>query len=449
MIGLNKRTLHTVLSIARRRARWLVSPPRVRGVVPPMFPGALRLDDAEEEAAVAAVREVMRSKKLFRFYGPSPNPLQPSKVRELEHAFTQHLGVPYALAVNSGTSALVCGLAALDIGPGDEVIVPAYTWVSTASAVLAVGAVPIIAEVDDSLTLDPEDVQRRLSAHTRAIIAVHMRGAPAQLDRLVQICRTNHLLLIEDVAQAAGGRFRGQSLGSIGAVGAFSFQQSKILTAGEGGLVTTCEHSTHLRATMYHDSAVCPNLGISMADWLPGLNLRMSELHAAILLVQLSRLEQILADMRARKARLKEMIRGGLEKLGVRLRTIHDTAGDTATALVFFVPDVRRAEPLVAALGDENVPASRLYHDLEYLPHDHVDLHAYAAWTPILQKRSWSRVGEPWRSHPRQVSYSADMCPASLDLLRRAIHIDISPELSVQQVEQIGAAIIATVERLL
>jgi 8-amino-3,8-dideoxy-alpha-D-manno-octulosonate transaminase len=447
MAGLNRRTLHTLLSIARRRLRWVVHPPRVRGTVPRMFPGALRLAEAEEEAAVAAVREVMRSKQLFRFYGPSPHLVQSSKVFELERAFSQHLGVPYALAVNSGTSALVCGLVALGIGPRDEVIVPAYTWVSTASAVLAAGAVPIIAEVDESLTLDPGDVQRRLSPHTRAIIAVHMRGAPARLDTLARLARENGLLLMEDVAQAAGGRFRGRSLGSIGDVGVYSFQMSKILTAGEGGLVATSDRATHLRAAMYHDSAACPHLGVSTDDWLPGLNLRMSELHAAVLLVQLSRLEQILADMRARKAHLKEMIRDRLEARGVTFRTIHDAAGDTALALVFFLPDARRVEPLVTALGDENVPASRLYHDLKFLPHDHVDLHAYVAWTPILSKRAWTRSGEPWSHHPRGISYAADMCPATMGWLRRAVHIDVSPELTAQQIEQIGAAVIATVER--
>ena len=447
MTGLNRRTLHALLNTARRRARWLLRAPRVRGAVPPMFPGALRMDDTEEEAAVAAVREVMRSKKLFRYYSPSRHPFQGSRVRALERAFAQHLGVPHALAVNSGTSALVCGLAALGIGPGDEVIVPAYTWVSSASAVLAVGAVPIVAEVDDSLTLDPEDVRRRISPCTRAIMAVHIRGAPARLDVLAALCREHELLLIEDVAQALGGTFGGRRLGTLGDIGAYSFQMSKILTAGEGGLVVTADRDRHLRAAMYHDSAVCPHMGVPMADWLAGVNLRMSELHAAILLVQLTRLEQILADMRERKARVKEIIGEPLERRGLKLRTVHDAAGDTATAVIFFAPDARRAERIVSALGDENVPASRLYLDLAYLPHDHVDLHALPAWTPILQQRSWSRSGEPWRSHPRPVAQEARPCPATVDLLRRAVHIDVSPDLALQQADAIGAAVVAVVER--
>jgi dTDP-4-amino-4,6-dideoxygalactose transaminase len=308
--------------------------------------------------------------------------------------------------------------------------------------------VPIIAEVDASLTLDPADVARRLSPHTRAIVAVHMRGAPARLDALAELARAHGLRLFEDVAQAAGGSFHGRRLGSIGDAGAYSFQMSKILTAGEGGLLATADAGMHWRAAMYHDSAICPQMGLSTDDWIAGVNLRMSELHAAVLLVQLSRLDALLDDMRQRKARLKATIETPLAARGISFRTLHDAAGDTAIALIFFLPDAARCAAVVKALGDENVPASRLYQDLAYLPHDHIDLHAYPAWAPILEKRAWSAAGEPWRSHPRPVSYAPDMCPATLDLLRRAVHIDVSPELHLSQVDQMGAAIVATIGRL-
>lgn len=449
MIGFNRRTLHALAQAARRRLRHLVRAPQVRGPVAPMLPGAMRLGEQEEEAAAAAVREVIRSKRLFGYYGPSRQLLPTSRVREFERAFAKRLQAPHAIAVNSGTSALVAGLAAMGVGPGDEVIVPGYTWVSTASAVVAVGAVPIIAEVDDSLTLDPVDVRRRISPHTRAIIAVHVRGAPARLDALAAICRDHGLGLLEDVAQALGGRFGTRELGTIGDVGAFSFQMSKVLTAGEGGMVVCSRDDLRLRAAMYHDSAICPHRGVAMDEWIAGVNLRMSELHAAVLLCQLSRLDGMLADMRSRKARIKEIARGPLEQRGATFRTLHDAGGDSATALVFFLPDAQRARSMVEALAVERVPASRLYHDLAYLPHDHVDLHAYTAWTSILRKASWSHSGEPWRSHPRQVDYSPDMCPATIDLLRRAVHVDVSPELSERQADEIGAAIAAAARKLL
>jgi dTDP-4-amino-4,6-dideoxygalactose transaminase len=196
---------------------------------------------------------------------------------------------------------------------------------------------------------------------------------------------------------------------------------------------------------MYHDSAVCPHLGIPLEEWLPGVNLRMSELHAAVALVQLHRLDSIVHDMRERKARLKEMVRDGLAKKGVTLRTIHDPDGDASIALIFFLPEKSRAKRVASALADENIPASRLYQEMEYLPRDHIDLHAFPAWTPILYKRAWSTQGGPWRRHPREIDYSETMCPTTMDLLRRAIHIDISPELSAVQVEQMAAAIVQAV----
>lgn len=444
---LNKLTIHKAVQTARRRVRWLFRPPQVKTAPPRMFPGGGRLDQEEEEAAVAAVREVMRSKRLFRFFGPSPNPLQTSKVREFERAFSAHMGVGYALAVNSGTSALVCGLISLGIGPEDEVIVPAYTWFSTASAVLTVGAVPIIAEVDESLNINPEDARRKLSPYTKAIIPVHMRGAPAHMDQLMALANEKNLQILEDAAQAAGASFQGRAVGSIGHAGAYSFHMSKIMTAGEGGMFTTNDATIYRRAAMYHDSAACPHMSVSTEEWLPGVNLRMSELHAAVALVQLHRLDAIVRDMRARKARLKEMVSDGLAKEGVTLRAIHDPHGDASIALIFFLPEKSRAKRVAAALGDENIPASRLYQDREYLPHDHIDLHAFPAWAPILQKRTWSTRGGPWRWHPREIEYDEAMCPTTMDLLRRAIHIDISPELTLPQVEQMATGILKVIHK--
>jgi 8-amino-3,8-dideoxy-alpha-D-manno-octulosonate transaminase len=413
-----------------------------------MFPGGLRLDEREEQAAVEAVRDVMRSKRLFRYYGVSPNPLERSRVRRLEASFARRVGADHALAVNSGTSALVCGLAGVGVGPGDEVIVPAYTWVSTASSVLAVGAVPVVAEVDESLTIDPADVERKISPHTRAIIAVHMRGAPARMDRLLELARDRRLALVEDVAQAVGGAFRGRPLGSIGDVGAYSFQMSKILTAGEGGMVTTSDPGIHRRCAMFHDAAAGPELGVPSEDWLVGLNLRMSELHAAVLLVQLDRLDGLVESARAHKRRLEQLAGERLRANGVSLRAVTDPDGDTSIALIFFLPEGSRTKRVVSALADENIPASRLYHDLENLPSDYVDVHAYPAWTPLLRKRTWSARGGPWRWHAREIAYPEDACPTTVDLLRRAVHIDVSPELSDEQVEQMGAGIAEVVERL-
>jgi len=431
-------TFRKILQKARRAIRWTVRPPRVKGSVPPMLPGAFRLGEEEEEAAVSAVREVMRAKRLFRYFGVSRNPFQKSQVRDFERAFAARIGVQHALAVNSGTSALVCGLIGLGVGPEDEVVVPAYTWLSTASAVMAVGAVPVIAEVDESLTLDPEDVLRKLSPYTKAIIPVHMRGAPARMDRLTNLAQDKGLFILEDAAQAAGASFQGMAVGSIGHAGAFSFHLTKILAAGEGGMVTSNDAGIHRRALMYHDSAVCPHEGIAMEEWLPGVNLRMSELHAAVANVQLKRLGSLLDQMRARKSRLKQNVAEDLYSKGVVFRTIHDQDGDCSIALIFFLPEQDQTAGIVSALSDQNIPATRLYQDLKYLPRDHIDLHVFSAWLPILHQRPWADKGGPWRQHPRTIEYSEGMCPRTLDLLRRAIHIDISPELTSSQVDQMA-----------
>ena len=414
-----------------------------------MLPGGVRLGEEEEEAVVAAVREVMRSKRLFRYFGVSRNPFQKSHVLEFERAFATRMGVKHALAVNSGTSALVCGLVGLGVGPEDEVIVPAYTWLSTASAVLAVGAVPVIAEVDESLTLDPDHVRKNISPYTKAIIPVHMRGAPARMDHLMAMAQEKGLVILEDAAQAAGGSFQGQAVGSIGHAGTYSFHMTKVITAGEGGMVTTNDAGIHRRALMYHDSAVCPHEGVPIEEWLPGVNLRMSELHAAVALVQLHRLDSIVGDMQARKTKLKQMVSDELCRKGGTFRTIHDPEGDASIALIFFIPDQDRTSRVVSALADENIPATKLYQELEYLPHDHIDLHVYTAWVPILRQRAWSPQGGPWRRHPRTIEYSEGMCPRTMDLLRRAIHIDISPELTLTQVEQMAEGILKVLRAVL
>ena len=162
--------------------------PAVTSPLPRMYPGGMRIGREEEEA----VLEVLRSKRLFRYYGPTPGP---SKVTELEEAFAAVIGTKHCAAVSSGSAALMCALAGLGVGPGDEVIVPAYTWIASASAVVAMGAVPILAEVDESLTLDPADVRRKISRFTKAIIPVHMRGAPSQMNELMAIAREHNLSL--------------------------------------------------------------------------------------------------------------------------------------------------------------------------------------------------------------------------------------------------------------
>jgi dTDP-4-amino-4,6-dideoxygalactose transaminase len=388
-----------------------------------MYPGGMEIG-AEEEAAVL---EVLRNKRLFRYYGPNPGP---SKVEELESAFAAHMGTRRALAVTSGTAALICGLQGIGVGPGDEVIVPAYTWIASASAVAAVGAIPIPAEVDASLTLDPGDVERRITPYTKAIMPVHMRGAPCRMDELMALARAHGLKVIEDTAQADGASYRGRRLGSIGDVGCFSLQFNKIITSGEGGMVITNDEAVWKRAVMFHDVIGGLRNNFEPGEIIWGINFRMPELLAAVAGVQLRRLDGLLAAMQARK----QMLKAGLEPIakqkGITFREIVDPAGDAAIALIFFMPAAGDAQAAAEALRAENIGAGVLYRP------DRSDYHIYAHWTPILEQRAWTPDGGPWRWAKREIRYRPDDCPRTLDLLGRAVHLDISPLLTNEDIEE-------------
>lgn len=390
---------------------------------PPMFPGGMEIDEEEEKA----VLEVLRTKRLFRYYGPEPGP---SKVEILEKEFTQYMGVQHALGVTSGTAALVCALQGIGVGPGDEVIVPAFTWIASASAVAAVGGIPVVAEVDESLTLDPADVERKTTPFTKAIMPVHMRGVPCRMDDLLVVARKHGLKVIEDTAQADGASYHGKKLGSIGDAGCFSFQFNKILTSGEGGMVLTNSEDVWKRAVMFHDvvGGLRNNLPENEIKW--GINFRMPELLAAVMLVQLRRLDNLLVAMRQRKQMLREGFEEIARKKGVVLQEIPDPSGDASIAFIFFLKDSSTALRVSEALAAENIGNWLLYRP------NVIDYHIYAHWTPIMNQRTWTGTGGPWRWGGREVKYTKEMCPRSLDLLGRAVHLDVNPLYTNQDIEE-------------
>ena len=405
-------------------------PPARRTPMPPMYPGGMAIGEEEERAVV----EVIRRKRLFRYYGPDG---RPSRVAEFEDAFARHMGVQYARAVSSGTAALICALVGAGVGPGDEVIVPAYTWISSPISAVMVGAIPVLAEVDESLTLDPADVRRKITPLTRAIMPVHMRGAPADMDPIMAIAREHGLAVVEDVGQAAGGSYHGRRLGAIGDLGTFSLQVNKIITAGEGGVVTTDDRTGWLRATAFHDPAnggMGRDVSPDEVPNFPGQNYRATEFLGALGLVQLGRLDGLLAQMRARKRR----ITAGLQDIrGLELRRLNDADGDTGLCVIMFLPTAETAHEVSAALAAENVATWHLYRP------ERRDYHVYAHWHQILSKSSPTAANFPWAPayYKGNVTYSTDMCPRTLDLLGRALNLDVSPLLTDEAVEEIIAAI--------
>ncbi|GAJ14306.1 unnamed protein product, partial [marine sediment metagenome] len=227
------------------------------------------------------------------------------KVKEFEEAFAKYCGAGYALGVSSGSAALKVALAAMDVGPGDEVIVPAFTFVATYEAVLEVGAIPVMADVDESLNLDPDDIEAKITPYTKAVIPVHMCGAPARIDKIVEVAKKNNLLVLEDNAQGCGGSYRGKKLGTFGDMGIFSFDYVKTITTGEGGMVLTDNKALYDRADEYHDHGHDHNPNVSRAmegRSILGFNYRMGELQGALGLAQLGKLEYVIAEQKKNKA---------------------------------------------------------------------------------------------------------------------------------------------------
>ncbi len=320
------------------------------------------------QAEIDAAARVMSSGQLFRYL----NRTDGEAVR-FERRWAEIIGSEHVIAMNSGTSALVSALVGAEVGPGAEVIVPGYTFVATAIAVIAVGAIPVIANVDETLTIDPDDVVQRITPSTRAIIPVHMSGFPCDMSRLMEIAAKYDLTIIEDVCQGAGGSHRGRKLGSIGHAGAFSFNHYKTLTCGEGGAVTTSVRSIYERALIYHDSA-CATFGSNAAKVsipvFAGQNYRISEISAAILLEQASRLEAILA--RLRSIREAVVSRGPWPRMSI-LKS-NDGEGDCATTIAWRCETKELAERLASRLTEAGfasvVPVN-------------TDKHVYSNWTPI------------------------------------------------------------------
>jgi 8-amino-3,8-dideoxy-alpha-D-manno-octulosonate transaminase len=308
---------------------------------PEPYPGAYWLDAREEQAVLNALRR----RALFRYYGVKP----PRYVAALEQAAREFYGVKYALAVNSGTGALTTAMAAFNVGPGDEVIVPAFFWVATVGAVVQANAIPVLCEVDDSFTMDPRDLARKITRRTRLIVPVHMAGTPCDMRAILAVARQRGLPVFEDCAQANGGSFRGRKLGTFGQLGMFSLQWNKNATAGEGGLLVTNDAQLYERCVAAHD------LGIPWVNGAPcetgtvlwGGGRRVSELTGAVGAVQLKKLPRMLRHMRASKRRIKALLAGAP---GLEFRRLNDKDGDSGPFLIFLLENAARAQAVVQRL---------------------------------------------------------------------------------------------------
>ncbi|MFH8477121.1 DegT/DnrJ/EryC1/StrS family aminotransferase [Streptomyces sp. NPDC018000] len=310
----------------------------------------------EEEAAAAM--EVIRSRSLFRYYGPDLL----HRTDEFEAAFSEVAGVPHTVALTSGTAALTCAMIGLGIPPQAEVIVPAVTFVGSVSAVVGARGIPVFAEVDDSLTLDPAKLEEQITERTWGVMPVHLNNVAADMGPIMEVARRHGLRVIEDAAQAAGVSYRGRPVGSLGDAGAFSFQLDKNITAGEGGAVTVADADVYDRVARYQDqggqftTSKGATRGTSDNPPFIGANQRMTELTAAILSAQLPRLVPMCRRLRD----VARHVRSETADLPVRWRRLPDENGSGGD-LTLFLDSRLQARGFVAGLNAAGIPAHTMY----------------------------------------------------------------------------------------
>jgi dTDP-4-amino-4,6-dideoxygalactose transaminase len=396
---------------------------------PSPYPGAHWLDQREDRA----VMNVLHRRSLFRYYGLR----KPTYVARLERSACEFYGVKHALGVNSGTGALMTAMTALNIGPGCEVVLPAFFWVATVGAVVQANAIPVLCEVDDSLSLDPQDLARKITPRTRLIVVVHMAGAPCDMKGIMEVANRHRLPVLEDCAQANGGTFRGRKLGTFGQLAMFSLQWNKNATAGEGGLLVTNDAQLYQRCVAAHD------LGIPWVNGAPcesepqaitwGGGRRMSELTGAVGSVQFKKLPQIIRRMRGSKRRIKTLLKG---TPGLSFRRLTDEAGDTGPFLILLFETGAKARQVL-----ERMKAAGLQTAVRLADYG---LHIYSNVPQLVGKVPLSPAGNPWNLPQNQGSvydYAIGACPRSDALFERSILLPIPSKLTAAQ-ERAAAKII-------
>lgn len=342
------------------------------------MPGFELFGDAERKH----VNDVLESGVLMR-YGFDNLRNGHWKAMELEKALAERMQVNYTQLVSSGTSALTVALASAGIGAGDEVIMPTFTFVASFESILALGAVPILVDVDDTLTLDPQGVKNAITNKTKVVMPVHMCGSMADMSALKHICDQYGLLLLEDACQAIGGTFEGKPLGSYGDLGCFSFDYVKTITCGEGGAVITNNENYKLNADHYSDHGhdhIGKDRGAETHPFL-GYNYRISELHAAVGLAQLARLDEFLAIQKKNYS----ILRAALEAIdGVQFRRVPEGGEESYAFLNFFLPDEATARKVHKSLGEDGVDACFYWYDNNW--------HYYRKWEHLMNLKSLGKL---------------------------------------------------------
>jgi len=376
-------------------------------------------DDKER----SQLEEVLESRNPFRFN----NPLDKSKVGLFESGCAARMQTKYALAVTSGTAALHCAMAALEVGPGDEVILPAWTWYSCYNTIIMAGALPVFAEIDESFNLDPGDIEHRITPQTKAIMAVHLQGNPADMDPILAVARKHGLKVLEDASQSVGASYKGRPLGSMGDIGIFSLQQSKTITAGEGGVVITSDPYLFERAFRFHDVSMRRDFPAKL-HWMPGLNYRMNEFTGGVLLAQLRKLDTIIADVRRNSRRVYDGIR---DLSGVQLRRLPDAGGELGTGIFLGFRTKEDRDRYADAMKAEGVPVSGPAGSviLPVVPEIEQKVTVTPRWPSFASDRG------------KSIRYGRECCPRTIDVLSRFAGVMMSPKYTERDTQDAVAAV--------
>jgi dTDP-4-amino-4,6-dideoxygalactose transaminase len=376
---------------------------------------------------IDALARVIRSNALFR-YGVG------GECDRFEARYAKFLGVKHFALAASGSNALVAAMTAVGLGPGDEVIIPAHTYMATATSVLAVGAIPLIVDVDESVTIDPKAIEAAIGPRTRAVVPVHMWGAACDMGTIMEVARRHDLIVIEDACQGVGGGYEGRKLGSIGHIGAFSFNYYKNMTCGEGGGVAINDDLLAERARCAIDPCHFYWLGRDDAVKPFSSNgARASELMGAMLNVQLDRLDGMIGAMRAEKKQILEETRS-LGNLGLKPTPMNSPDHDCATQVMYTLPSAEAAKRFVALFPSVIVGKT--------------GRHTYVEWDQVLigagaAHPAMNPFNMPANAECRK-AYSKDMCKKSLDILDRTVMVATHPKHTREEtsdiVHNIGAA---------
>lgn len=383
----------------------------------------------EEEELVL---EVLRRKALFRYYGPDPKS-PPDMVATLEREVAALVGVKYALGVTSGTAAIEVALGALGIGPGDEVILPAWSWVSCFTAIVRLGGKPVLAEIDRSLCLAPGEIARLRTPRTKAVMVIHFQGIAADLDAIAAEARAAGIALLEDCAESPGAGYRGRRVGCFGDIAIFSFQQQKTITSGEGGMVVTNDPRLFERAVRMHDLGQYRDFH---ARQLPpgepafcGSQFRMPELTGAVALAQFRKLDRIRAHCRQLSLRLRAQV---ADLRGFQPRLIPDPEGESGFETYFWVDTAERRDAIRAQLQAAGVPCDQMTGTYAQYRRAYVETglaHAPAA-SPFPVGPGWPGRG-----------YRAEDFPRTEDLIHRFIVIPVGVNHTEADVDYIAAVL--------